>query len=188
MDVWKIARKIGNVALSVAVPGYGEIVNVVNEFLPKDKHISESSTGTEIEAAIDTLPAEQRAQLMLKKFEVEIKEIEEWSNIMSTFAKADASGSSTRPWIAKVMTIIVGFEVLVFTSIIAYAIGKNNPDMIRAVGSAWPFIAFLVGIPAEVIRYYFGKRTKEKQARYSTATGIPMASNVIAGIISAIKK
>jgi hypothetical protein len=186
MDLGKILKKVGGSIFKSVVPGGGIVLDAINAVLSDDKKLPKDATGSDIEAAIKTLPPEMQAELMAKKFDVEIKEIEEWSKIVATLVEADGPGSSTRPHIASIMTGLIVFESVLITVLIAYAIGKNNFDMIKAIGTAWTFIAFLIGIPAGIVNSYFGKRTKEKKARYASASGIP-AVGVIADIVSALR-
>ena len=188
MDVGKILKKVGGAVFSSVVPGGGMIVDFVNSFLSKDKQISSAATGHEIQGAIAQLPPDKQAVVLVKQFDVEIKEIEEWTNVVKALAEADSTGGSTRPFIAKIMAYLIVFEIVLLFVPMFRAIWTGDFETIKAIGAAWPYIAFAIGIPAEVVRYYFGKRTKEKQSRYSTASGMPMTGSVISDIISAFRR
>ena len=188
MDLGKILKKVGGQVFKTVVPGGGLILEVINAAFPKDKGLLATATGHQIEEAINTLPPEQQAQLLARKFDVEIKEIEEWTNVVKALAEADSTGGSTRPFIAKIMAYLIVFEIVLLFVPMFRAIWKGDFETIKAIGAAWPYIAFAIGVPAEVVRYYFGKRTKEKQSRYSTASGMPTTGSAISDIISAFRR
>ena len=188
MNLGKILKKVGGRLISSVVPGADLIFDAVNAFMPKDKKLKSNATGTDVEIAIDSLPAEQQAQLISKEFDVEIREIEEYTKVVGLLADADKTGKTTRPLIAMVMAGLIVIESLLIFGPVAYAICKKDFEMIKAISGMWPFIMMAIGIPAGVVNSYFGKRSREKQARYATASGVPSAGNFIAGIISAIKR
>lgn len=188
MDLAKILRKVGASIFSSVVPGGGIILDAVNAVLPKEKKLGNSATGADIETAIKTLPPDKQVELLSKKFNVEIVEIQEWSKVVASLAEADKTGRTTRPKIANRMAWLIAGSVSVILFIIAWAVLSKNHEMMKAIGKAWPFIMFLIGIPAGIVNSYFGKRTKEKQSRYSTASGVPMAGGIISDIITALRR
>ena len=192
MDLSKILKKVGGRIVESVVPGGSLILDFVNGFFPRGETLSKNATGTDIEKAIQSLSPEQQAELLSKKFEVEIKEIEEYTKVVGLLADADKTGKTTRPLIALVMAGLIVIESLLIFGPVAYAICKKDFTMIKAISGMWPLIMMAIGIPAGVVNSYFGKRSREKRARYTTASGIPSTNNftgnLVAGIISAIKQ
>jgi len=76
MNILKILGKVGSAVVSTMVPGGGAIINMVNEFLPDDKKLPENATGAQAQEAISTLPPVQQAEILAKKYDVEIAEIQ----------------------------------------------------------------------------------------------------------------
>ena len=187
MDIGSILMKVGTGIIKKVVPGASEIIDVVNGFLPDDNKLPADATGEQVQGAIDTLPAADRASIMSKELDVKIEEIRGWSNVVNSLAAADATGSSTRPWIAKLMAGIVAFAIIVFVSIWGYAVGAGKTEMIKATNDAWPMIATILGTPTVLLRAYFGLRTEEKKARYATSSGQEHISG-IAGMIGKFLK
>lgn len=188
MDVLKILRKVGGAALSAVVPGYGAVVSVVNEFLPQGKKISGDSTGSEIEKAIESLPPDKQAELLSKQLDVEIVEIQEHSNVMATLAEADKAGASTRPAVAKLMAWFFAIFGGIFALVVCWAIIWAEPETLKNLKNLWPLVLSILGPPIGLLERYFGKRTKEKQARYSGAFGMPLKGGIVLEIINAIRR
>lgn len=187
MDVWKILKKVGNVALSTVVPGYSEVTKVINEFLPEDKHVTGASTGKEIEEAIKTLPPEQQAELLAKEIDVEIAEITEHTKVIAALAEVDKAGASTRPRIAMILTYYVVFVGGLLMLILAGAVIFKQKDTLDLLYKYWPLALSLIGPAIALLERYFGKRTREKEARYAGAFGVPMKGGVVSSVISALK-
>jgi hypothetical protein len=187
MKLGGILKKVGGAVLSSVVPGGGLILDVVNELLPSDKKLNKSATGTDIQAAIDTLPPEQRNKLLEKELDVEITEIKEWSNVIESLAKADASGSSTRPQISLMMAKTVSFAIILFISVWVVAIFRNQEETLKQLHEAWPLMLTVLATPTALLRAYFGMRSNEKKSRYEMANGVQGKGNVITNIISAFR-
>ena len=111
MNLKNILISAGSAIFKNAVPGGDAILNVVNDLLPDDKKLPIHATGDEVKNAIDALPADQRASIMLKEFDVEIAEINNWSKIQASLSDADKAGASSRPFIARMMAWVVLFSV-----------------------------------------------------------------------------
>lgn len=187
-DIWeKVIAPVGSVVGGL-VPYVGPAVKAINSFMPGDKKLPETATQDEIKAAVDSLPPEQKAALMEKKVELEIVKEKEWSKVVDSLARADSTGNSTRPWIAKIMASVVAFAIVVFVCLWGYAVGTDKTDMIKAVNNAWPMIVAILGTPTLLLRAYFGMRTEEKKARYAQSIGQPNISGIAGLIGSFIKK
>ena len=191
MDLGSILSKVGGSIIKQVVPGLGiatEILGVVNSFLPNDKKLLDNATGTDAQEAIASLPADKQAEVLNKKYDVEIAEIKEWSNIVASLGEVDKTGNTTRPAIAKGMAQLIAFGVIVTLSPIAYAIVIGEPKMILSISQIWPVIATAIGIPAGIVNSYFGKRTKEKKQKYEAVSGIPQTAGLISQIVGMFKK
>jgi hypothetical protein len=186
MNVLNILTKVGTSLLKNAIPGVGLVLDTVNAFLPDDKKLTGNETGTEAIERIGQLPADQQAQIYSKELDVEIKEIEGWTNVMTVLAQSDASGSSTRPMIAKMMAWLVVIESSCLGGAYFYAVVAGKTEMVTALQAAWPTLLALLGTPTALLRAYFGLRTKEKERRYQLA-GNPAPAGMISGIINAFK-
>lgn len=187
MKLGDILKKVGSTIIRNVIPGGGLIIDVVNGFLPKEKQLPDNATGEQVKQAVQTLPPEQQAQLYMKEIDVELAEINSWTQIQSSLAEADKSGASTRPQIALMMAYIVAFVVLAFSSMWIVAIFRDQIDMVQRLADAWPLMLAVVGTPTALLRAYFGMRTKEKRERYSVAMGQGKPTNVLVDIARAIK-
>jgi len=189
MKLFDILKKAGSIALRTMVPGSGFIIDEINNFLPEEKKIPSDATGEQITRTIHTLPPEQQTQLLSKEYDVEIAEINSWTQIQRSLAEADKVGASTRPAIAKMMAEVVAFAIVAFLSMWIVAIFRNHVDMIKALTDSWPLVLALIATPTALLRAYFGMRSKEKKERYSAAMGQPVqVPNILTSIVKAIGK
>jgi hypothetical protein len=166
MNLLKILGKVGGSILADVIPGSKAILGVVNDLLSDDDKLPEKATGTEIQAAIDKLPAAQQSEVLLKQFDVEIVSMQEHTKVVAALGEVDKTGNSTRPAIALMMAQIVSFSVVVLITMLAIAIVNTDVETIKAIGDNWPLITALLAIPSALLRAYFGMRTKEKQQKY----------------------
>jgi hypothetical protein len=173
-------------AASTVIPGGPLILAAVNEMLPDGQKLPATATGADMRAAVNTLPADQRGSLMEKELDVEIAEINAWEGIQASLAQADASGASTRPYIAKLMAWCVVIAIALFMGVWAVAVLGDDVATLEVLSESWPMILALVATPTALLRAYFGMRTKEKTARYSAASGQPLGG--IANLIGALRK
>ena len=188
MKIWDIVSKAGKVALSSLIPGGGLIVDVINEFMPEDKKLPKDATGEQARTAIESLPPEQAAQIFSKELDVEIAEIQEFTKVMTVLADADKTGASTRPEIALMMAKTTCFAVITSVSIWAYSVIMNQISMMGFLKDSWPLLLSILGVPAALLRAYFGMRSKEKKARYDMAAHVEPQGNALSQIIRMFKK
>ncbi len=182
MDLGSILKKAGSAVISSVVPGGGLIVELINEFLPDDKKLPGTATGTDAQNAIDGLTPELRLQLLTRKLDVEIAESNDWAKVQSSLAQADATGNTTRPKIALMMAWLVVLQVTVVALSIGYSAVTQQDETIRVLSESWQMFTASMGIPTAVLLQYFGKRTKEKIERYNLSMG-----NAKAPFVNAIK-
>jgi len=187
MNLLSILGKVGTSILADVIPGGNTILKVVNEFLPDDSKLGDKATGTDIQDAVSSLPAEVQAQVLTKKFDVEIAAIEGHTNVVKALGDVDKTGHSTRPAIAMMMARIVAFSVVVIISFLAVAMFNKDADIITAIGDNWPLFIAILGTPTALLRSYFGMRTKEKQQKYQAVSNTAPES-LFSGLINLVGK
>lgn len=189
MNIGSILKKVGGTLLRNAMPPLSGIAfDLINNALPDDKKLSETSTGADAERAITSLPVAQQSSLLEKKLEIEKTEIKEWTNVVSALAEVDKTGNSTRPKIALEQSKLIGFGVIVTISSVSYAIITGDSKMIDSITSAWPLITAVLGIPAGIVASYFGKRSKDKAMRCVVATNTPPVAGMMSQVLGMFKK
>jgi len=189
MNIGSMLKKVGGALLKNAFPPFSGIAfDLINEALPDGKKLSETSTGTDAEKVIASLPTEQRGSLMEKKLDVEIAEIEGWSNVVASLAEVDKTGNTTRPQIAEDQSKLIGFGVVATLGPIAYAIITQDSEMIDSISSAWPLILAVIGVPAGIVNSYFAKRGKEKAQKYQAVSNVPPAAGLISQVVGMFKR
>ena len=188
MKLWDIIAKAGKVAISALVPGVGLIVEAINAFLPDDKKLPADATGDQAKDAISALPPDQQALVLMKEFDVEIVEAQEFTKVQQALAQADATGSSTRPYIAKLMAQCVGFVVIASSAMWVISIARDQVSMMTALRDSWPLMLAILGPPIGLLNSYFGKRTKEKESRYNMAAPNSSVPGALSQIIGMFKK
>jgi len=188
MELGKILAKVGTSIIRDIVPGGGMIIDLVNEFLPKDKKLPENATGEQVVRTVNTLSPADQALIYRKELDVEIAEINSWTQIQASLAEADKAGASTRPQIALMMARVVSFVIIAFSTIWIVAIVQNNVAMIGKLTESWPLTLSIIGTPIALLRAYFAMRSKEKKARYGAAVGQPQSLGVVQDLLSAFGK
>jgi hypothetical protein len=179
MNIFDIAKKVGSSIVKAVVPGGGMIIDLVNEFLPSGEKLPATATGDDIKSAAETLPPDQRAKLFAKELDVEITESNNWREIQRSFADADSSGSSNRPKISNKMANLIifadaGLILCLFRGVWMDTIKLEDCTML---------VASILSVPATIVLSYFGKRFREKKARYAGITGQPTNSGGLAGLV-----
>jgi hypothetical protein len=187
MKLFDILKKAGSIALRTIVPISGPIIDTVNAFLPEDKKLLSDATGDQISSVVDTLPPIQQAQLLSKEYDVEIAEINSWTQIQGSLAEADKVGASTRPQISMMMAKTMCFVIILFVSVWTVVLVRSDPSVADVAGS-WTLMLTVLGVPAALLRAYFGMRSKEKKSRYNVATGQPAQSNIITDVLKLIRR
>lgn len=185
MKFGKILLKIGGTALKSIQPlgVVSEILGFVNDILPMDKQLSKNTTGTQALEAIAGLPENKQAEVLSKKFDVELAEISAHVDVIKALADVDMTGNSTRPAIARAQSNLIGFGVVITLGPIGYAIVTGDKEMVDAVASIWPLIAAVLGISAGIVNSYFGKRYKEKAQKYEAVSNTSPATSLISNLV-----
>jgi len=187
MKLGSILKTVGSSIIKNIVPGGGVIIDFVNDLLPQDKKLPNDATGEQVDHAIKSLSPDQQTRIMEKELDVEIAEINAWERVQGHLAEADKAGASTRPTIALMMAGVVCFAIVSLIVSLGYAIVCDMTDMVQKQIDAWPFVLTIIGVPTELLRYYFGKRYKEKKERYNLAMGRSTGGSLISNIAKMIK-
>ena len=183
MKLLDILGKVGGAVVKTMVPGGGLLVDVVNEFLPDDKKLPSDATGSDMQAAVDSLPPDQRAQLLGREFDVQV---EQHRSLQAMLRAEQASTHTTRPRIAMLSFHLVAFVSIVAILLWACAIAAGDESMVTAVTEGWPFVAALVGPFVTLLWAYFGVLKQEQRNRLNAANG--STSGVLSSIISQIMR
>ena len=185
MKLLDILGKVGGAVVKAVVPGGGLIVDVVNEFLPDDKKLDSGATGSDIANAVDSLPAEQRAQLLGREFDVDITQIQESNSTLRTMLDADAkTPHTTRPYIAKGAFHVVSFVTIVVISLWAYGVTVKDEALITAIMDGWQFVLAVIGPLVTLLWAYFGILKQEQRNKLNAASG--STTGGLSGIISTL--
>jgi len=176
---------LGAKIIGSANPAVGAAITAVNAFLPEYKKLPETASVEEVQSAVDSLPPEAQSSLLEKEIDYKIAESNNHKDIQIALSRADSTGSSTRPFIAKMMAWFFVLSASPLMIALAYAVYKSDQELITVVGNAWPLCLAMLGLPAWVIKAYFGHRTEEKKARYAVAHNQPIPGGE--GLIKTVK-
>jgi len=190
MNIWDIAKTVGAGALNVVLPGAGSaMLGVVNELLPDGKKLPDGATGHDVAAAIQAMPADKRAELMEKKFDVDLAHIKESNASLRAMLAADATNThSTRPYIAKGSFLVVAFSVIVTMSLWAVSVFNNDDSTVQVIVNGWPFVLAVMTPLVTLLYAYFGVLKEEHKNKLATASGGTPESSGIAGVLAAVLK
>jgi hypothetical protein len=183
MKIGSILAKVGSAVLKNAIPGAGMIIDTVNAFLPADKKLPGNATGAQAIKAINDLPPEAQADVLSKQLDVDIAEINSFTQVQEAHAIADGPGSSTRPAIAKSMSRVIAFTIILYVSMWSIAVFKSDTGTLNVLNDSYLMLLAMIGTPVAVVLQYFGKRTKEKTDRYHLAHGQQAPLGGIASVI-----
>ena len=188
MNIWDIAKTVGTGIIRNVVPGGSAIIDTVNAFLPDGSKLDGSASGSDVSAAMQKLPPEQRAELMTKQFEVDITQIKESNSTVRTMLESDAANPhSTRPYIAKGAFHVIAFTIVVTIAMWAYGIASGNSVMVKTVMDGWPFVVAVITPLVTLLWAYFGILKQEHKQKMDAAGGQSTQAG-IAGILSSILK
>lgn len=187
MKLRDLLKKVGSSVLREVIPGGGLIVDVINGFLPGDKQLPNDATADDLDRAVNKLPADQRAMLMGREFDVEETKIKESYDTVRTMLEHDAKNpQSTRPYIAKGAFHVVAFVCFVVVSLWASAVYSGDEKMISAIMDGWQFILAAIGPLITLLWAYFGVLRDEHKTRLQSSIG-KEAKGAISSIITAFR-
>jgi len=188
MNVWDIVKTVGSGIISSVVPGGGAIIGAINAMLPDDKKLPENATGEQAADAIQSLPPDQRAQVIQKEFEVDITQIVEAHSTVRAMLDADAkTPHTTRPYIAKGSFHVVAFTIITAVSIWSYGVSTQKPELVKAVMDGWPFILAVIAPLVVLLHAYFGVLKQEQKNKLDAAGGSTAPSGIV-GLVSSLLK
>jgi len=180
-------RKVLTAAADVAgafAPGVAAGARVLNAFIGPDQQLldPQSATGADVMAAYEALPPDRRAEVAAQLEETLARES---VDKLTAMVSVETATANTRPAIADRMAWVIALGVGGIVVAILIATYKGDTDAIEAIGASWELMAAALGIPAAVVRAYFGDRSKDKHARYAASQGQSVA-DVTAGALSSI--
>ena len=175
MKLLEIIKTIGSAAVQVAFPGTGSlIVAGINELLPDGSKLPATATGSDISNAVASLPADQRACLLEREFDVEIMQIKESNSTLRVMLESDASNPhSTRPKIAYQAFQVVAAVTLIVVAMWASAVINDNVKMVNTITDGWAFVAVIISPFVIWLNSYFGILKAESSDRLNAASGLP---------------
>jgi hypothetical protein len=183
-EIIKAAATIG----APFFPALAATIRVVNAFLPDDKRLPDTATGSDVDVAIKGLPADRQVELLNADIDLEKTKVIENTKVTQALAEVDKAGASTRPAIAKSFSRTVCFVVILIASMWAYAVLAGKNELLEIIIDSCLMIVALIAPLLAVIRSYFGLRTDEKNTRQHTANGLASPLKGVASFISAIRK
>jgi len=186
--LFDILKKVGAGIIRDVVPGGGLLVAAVNAVLPSDKQLPPTATGKDIDYVVAGLPAEQRAAILGKEFDVEMTQIKEGNETLRAMLKHDAENPhSTRPKIALGAFRVVAFVCIAVVSMWSYAVLTGNDKMVESITGGWMFVAAVIAPLVTLLWAYFGILKQEHKNKLNAAGGTSPVGNVI-NILSSLAK
>lgn len=188
MNLWDVVKEVGGGIIENVVPGGKILMGVVNELLPDDKKLAAGATGDDVQAAINSLPAGDRARIMEKEIDVDLADIRESHSTLRTMLESDAANpQSTRPYIAKHAFHIIALTSIAIMLAWSYAVYTGDAVMVKQIQEGAIFVVALNGTLATLLLAYFGSIRKEHKQKMDAASGNPNTGG-IAGLITGLIK
>lgn len=169
MNITSIISKVGSAVVRSVVPGGGIIIDLINELLPDDAKLPAEATGSDLKSAVNSLPPEQRAQIMRREFDVQM---EGHHTVQAMLQAEQASQHTTRPRIALGAFQLVAFVAIVVVALWAYAVAVENGPLVAVIVDGWPFVAAVIGPFVGLLWAYFGILKNEQGNRLNAVNGI----------------
>lgn len=164
--LWDVIKTVGSGVVREVVPGGGMLIDAVNEMLPPGQRLPNDATARDMERAIDSLPAEQRARVLEKEFAVDVERIQQSNETLRAMLVSDSEMKhTTRPYIAKHAFHVVAFSVVVTVSAWAYGVVIKDVDIVDAIMEGWPFMLSVIGPFVVLLQAYFGVLRDESKNR-----------------------
>lgn len=164
------------------------MLGAINALLPPDKRLPDTATGQDIDYVIKGLPAESRAAILDKEFDVELTQIKESYSTLRVMLEQDAKNPhSTRPRIALGAFRVVAFSCITVISVWSYGVLTGDSELVKSVMDGWPFILAAIAPLTVLLQSYFGVLKTEQKNRLDAANGSP-TSGIVSLISSLIKR
>jgi hypothetical protein len=189
MKLWDILKTVGTGVITSVTGGAAPLVlGAINAVLPDDAKLPEGATGQQAQDALASIPAEARAKLMDKEFDVQITQIKESNSTVRMMLESDAaSPHTTRPKIAMQSFQVIAFSIITTTALWAYAVLAGDVEMVTAIMDGWVFIVGVNGTLATLLLAYFGVLKQEHKQKLNAAGGHP-SGGVLSSLISSITR
>ncbi len=189
MNVWDIVKEVGGGVIADMVPGGRAVMRMVNKFLPEDAQLPDNATGSQAADAIQSLPADQRAQVMNKKFDIQITEIKESHSTVRAMLEAEAKSThTTRPRIALGAFRLIAFATVLIILGWLYAVLVKDAVLVKSIVDGWPFVFALLAPFVGWLNRYFGILKDEQKNKMDAANGLSAPSGITGMISSLIKR
>ncbi len=179
MKLSDILTTVGSGLVSALVPGGPLLIAAVNEMLPDDKKLPANATGQQAASVINTLPADTRAQVLGKEFDVTI---EAHSTLRTMLETEQKSQQTTRPKIALGAFHVVSFVIIMVVSAWFIAVLQEDTETLSIIVDGWPFVLAAIGPFVGWLNHYFGILKTEQKNRLDAATG-NLNANGLTGVI-----
>jgi len=164
-----IIEKVGAGIIANTVPGGSAILSAVNDLLPADKKLPLTATGKDAKSVLSTLTPEQKASVLGKQFDVELKSYD----TIQAMITADATDPhSTRPYIARGAFFVLSFAVILTVSIWAYGVLEHDVALVSTVMKGWPFVLSVVAPFITLLLGYFGILKGEHKNKLNAISNI----------------
>lgn len=190
MKLMDIIKTVGAGIIRETVPGGGLLLGAINAILPPDKKLPDTATGQDIHYVIKGLPAESRAAILDKEFDVELTQIKESYSTLRVMLEQDAKNpQSTRPRIALGAFRVVAFSCITVITVWSYGVLTGDSELVKSVMGGWPFILAAIAPLTVLLQSYFGVLNAESRNRLDAANGTPTSGLAgISGFISSLIK
>jgi hypothetical protein len=190
MKLWDILKTVGTGVITSVTGGAAPLVlGAINAVLPDDAKLPEGATGQQAQDALASIPAEARAKLMDKEFDVQITQIKEQHSTARTMLETEAvSPHSTRPKIALgAFYVVSGISILVASGWF-YAVVTSDSIMIKAITDGWPWLAAITLPFIGWLNRYFGILAKEQKQKLDAARNVPSPEGIKSIVSSFLRK
>jgi len=179
MKLFDIIKNVGSAVVRETVPGGGLLLDAVNAVLPDDKKLPAEATGEDVARAVDSLPPEQRAQVLAKEYDVDIEALRQRGDTLRAMLESEAkSPHTTRPYIAKGAFQVVAACTLMAVATWCGGVWLNRPEIIDKAQNGAAFMLTVLGPLVALLYAYFGVLRKEQQNRLNAAHGKPAGSAI----------
>lgn len=179
MNIGKLLGKIGSSLLG-STPAGKMALTAINVMLPDGMKLSESSTATDAQSVIATLPSEEQSKIYLAEINLEVEE--ERGRTSRYEAMCAADGQETRAkMVNKAMNTLIGLSIL-FVMAICYVYITAG----AAAAFSYELVAIFVAVSgtfAYVVRAYMGDLTTETKSRHKAIDDKPTDNNLMSTLI-----
>lgn len=183
MNPIDLIKTIGSGIIS-AHPVGAAAIQIVNQFLPDDQKLSNTTTGQQALQVIEQLSGTEKAQIQLSQIDLQKVSLE--TDAQKYAAMCSADGQQTRANIVnKSMNCLIAVT-LIFMCAIAYVYAVDGAKLAFSYEMMAVF-ASVVAPFAYVVRAYFGDLRSETESRHASINKLLPSGKGITGFIQAIR-